>query len=781
MSKSWLIALYAVMASAQQVPTTPNLHLNLPTPKSYYEPGTLNWGPALNYNSSLLDQILNGFENPHTGPGDIPVWNGTEWVFFAGNTVGTQAFAETLTGIPLWITPLISTASAPSSDSVPVMGAGTQTIASYRALTGNGTKVVTANAAGTATNCAVWDSSGNIGDSGNPCAGSVTYTAPFTGGVNRSSTSKWSDQISIIDFGADPTGAANSTSAIQAALNVASSSRAGAAAYMPCGTYLLTGTATLNLPAQSLVGENESCVHLNYTGSASAIVWQMSPFTTNPAGEMSGFTLTCTSSAANGILSGQIVGSYWHDLDVSGCNNSGAAAIHLHNAGNLSTWTERNTFVNVSVGGTGTARNFHGFLLDSDNGGDSFGFNRFLDIKMNVSTAQDGFFLSSGFFYNSILTAVCNADNNAGGTMGAICFHSNGNWDSNVITLDGEWQNTGSGTGTAYAVQIESGARFANLKGSNVNVFTTGGAQLGVNNLVAASNSPNQSLVEGSSVTGWDTGTFTLNTVTTTPQPTQRANYGSLGLLVGTNVESPYVSMFNGSANKFLVGTVPTSDNIGQMIDVFDVDTFGEATAYGKMFVSPDGRISGGSAPGSIDGNAALNVGAYTSAHRSGFTNTYLLSTNGINESMSADPNFSGGWGFVEGTNIAHPMAWAYTLDPNDFEIYEKSFQTPLITSSLVAAITHGGNAVLKGHLNQQTGSNNIAGTCAVAGATSCSFTFTVAFNSAPVCTATPYFEMASAGAPRWWISNPTTTACTVNFEAAQTGTIGFTVAGNPN
>lgn len=647
-------------------------------------------------------------------------------------------------------------------------------------FTGTGSRIVTSTTSSkTPGDCGAWDSSGNIIDSGSSCSPTpVTSLNQLTfqqagSSLTRNAQTKAREVFSVTDYGVDAT-------AFNTAITYAQGTRGGAEVFIPCGPYTLSATITVSKPNVSLIGENENCVQISYTGAASAIVWQMSPFTTNPAGEMSGFTLTGTSSATNGILSGQIVGSYWHDIDVSGFTGAGAAAIHFHNAGNLATWTERNVFVNVSTGGTGTARNTHGWLFDSDNAGDSFGYNNFADIKVNVGTGQEGFTLGSGFMYNlPALNMVCNMDNSIAGSTGPICIRSQGNWDSNAIQIRGEFQNTGSGTGTPYAVQMDSGGKFANLLGSRVNVFTTGGVQLGVNNLNSASNTPSQTLVQQSSITSWDTGTFTLGSASTSPQPIQRGNYGSVGLLIGTNIESPYVSMFNASGNKFVVGTVANANNIGQMVDDFDVDTVGQGTLYSKLFVSPDGRFSNGHAPGSIDGDAAVLLGAYTnSSHRSGYTNIYMLSTTGINESMAADPNFSGGWGFIEGVNIAHPMAWAYQLDPVDFGFYEKNFQTPLLTSNLVGAVTHGGNLAMNGHVNQPSGSNNIAGTCSMSGTTSCTFTYSTPFINTPLCSVTANFDVGASN--RIW-TTPGTNSCAANASAASTGSFTLTVFGNPN
>lgn len=608
---------------------------------------------------------------------------------------------------------------------------------------------------------------------------SVAYLPPYTGGITRTSTSKWAEEVSVQDFGADPTGVVDSSGAFQAAVNVGASSRGGVAAKIPCGSYTLGSTVTMALPTQSLIGENEGCVHLNYIGTSSAIIWQMSPFTTNPAGEMSGFTLICLSAAQNGILSGQIVGSWMHNIDVSGCTQAGAAAIHLHNAGTFTTWTERNHYgPELSTGGIGANRNAIGFLLSSDNPADSFGYNVFEDIKVNASTGQEGFRLASGFFYNSSINmSACNIENNVAGTVGPICIRSHGNWDGNLLQLHGEFQNSGGGTGTPYRFQVDAGGRFSNLKGSNIDVLAPGGAQVADNVIPAAASSPNVTLVQGTAQTSWDTGTFTLGGVVTTPQPIQRANFGSLGLLIGNNIESPYVSMFQGTGDKFQWLTVPSGSPIGSGIDIGGVDLFGNlfSSAYHTQC---NALLSNCNAPGTIDGAAIMNIGATTSVHRSGLTNSYYLTTTGINESTSGDPNFSGGNGFVEGANIAHPMSWCYVLDPNCYEWYAKTFQTPLNSGNKLAGLSNLGDFALKGHLNQIGAAHNIGGTVSLSATDNGSASF-AAFNSPPLCFVTVFTTAAPPNVA--YGCQTTTTGITVWAASAVTATFNYFLVGNPD
>ena len=69
-----------------------------------------------------------------------------------------------------------------------------------------------------------------VGDSTN-----IIYTPPFTGGVAETLSAKLAQTVSVQDFGADPTGAIDSTSAIASAVNSLPSS--GGIVMFPPGTY----------------------------------------------------------------------------------------------------------------------------------------------------------------------------------------------------------------------------------------------------------------------------------------------------------------------------------------------------------------------------------------------------------------------------------------------------------------------------------------------------------------------------------------------------------------
>jgi hypothetical protein len=73
-----------------------------------------------------------------------------------------------------------------------------------------------------------------------PDACGVTYDPPFTGAVPYPVCEKLAQTVSVLDFGADPTGATDSSTEIQAALD------ASAVVYFPSGDYLISTPVQMN-------------------------------------------------------------------------------------------------------------------------------------------------------------------------------------------------------------------------------------------------------------------------------------------------------------------------------------------------------------------------------------------------------------------------------------------------------------------------------------------------------------------------------------------------------
>ena len=96
--------------------------------------------------------------------------------------------------------------------------------------------------------------------------------------------------VNVLDYGADLTGVADSTSAIQAAIN------AGSSIFVPAGTYRITSTITLNA-GSSLRGEGIEVTNFNSTASGFTFEKLNANSTAVIQGpQFSGFSLTTTGS-----------------------------------------------------------------------------------------------------------------------------------------------------------------------------------------------------------------------------------------------------------------------------------------------------------------------------------------------------------------------------------------------------------------------------------------------------------------------------------------------------
>lgn len=90
----------------------------------------------------------------------------------------------------------------------------------------------------------------------------VPYTPPGTGAVTRTVSAKLSESVSVLDFGADPTGTIDSTAAMNAA------HATGNLIYYPAGVYKFTSGITI--PGGGIVGDGSYKTFLNTTDTTSA-------------------------------------------------------------------------------------------------------------------------------------------------------------------------------------------------------------------------------------------------------------------------------------------------------------------------------------------------------------------------------------------------------------------------------------------------------------------------------------------------------------------------------
>jgi hypothetical protein len=158
----------------------------------------------------------------------------------------------------------------------------------------------------------------------------VAYTPPFTGSVTTNVEDKLAQYVSVMDFGADPTGTVDSTAALQAARDylagLAASNIAMPALIFPGGTYLYS--VSPNWAISSVVVLPEGEVKLRYTGVGTAVVIDagISGFAYNVTfGSLDNyFKIEAPSTAQNGIFCRSVHHSNVF-VNVRGCGATWAA------------------------------------------------------------------------------------------------------------------------------------------------------------------------------------------------------------------------------------------------------------------------------------------------------------------------------------------------------------------------------------------------------------------------------------------------------------------------
>jgi hypothetical protein len=134
----------------------------------------------------------------------------------------------------------------------------------------------------------------------------IGFIQSGTGAVATTVQTKLREIISVLDFGADPTGAANSATAINSAIVAA----AGKCIYIPSGVYKCNSPILFQTSNTELIGDGASTV---LWGNHSGIVLEVSP----TSGLLSSITvsqLVCWSPTGAGFQASQTINSTFADL-----------------------------------------------------------------------------------------------------------------------------------------------------------------------------------------------------------------------------------------------------------------------------------------------------------------------------------------------------------------------------------------------------------------------------------------------------------------------------------
>ena len=237
------------------------------------------------------------------------------------------------------------------------------------------------------------------------------YTATGTGAVTRTSHDKFSDVVSVKDFGAVGDGLTDDTLSIQRAL------AASYCVFVPEGTYLMTGTIELT-SQRSLIGMGQASILKCQSTGFNAIevngrgtVIQNLRIESGATGiKFYGKDSECTQ---NGVSDVQIIGA---DIGiVLDGYSDGAKPCYWNN------------FHQVLIEQPGT----HGVHLTKSGAGDTPNANKFHKVRVyskGAETSGSGFYVEYGALNNSFLDCEANMNGTA-----AACFRAGA--DSNKTML----------------------------------------------------------------------------------------------------------------------------------------------------------------------------------------------------------------------------------------------------------------------------------------------------------------------------------------------------------
>lgn len=216
----------------------------------------------------------------------------------------------------------------------------------------------------------------------------LAFTQTGTGAAARTVASKFTEYVSVKDFGATGDGVTDDTTAIQNAFNTA----AGIAVYFPSGTYVVSSTVTVS--ASKLVfGDGSNSTTITFTGTAPDEVLNIAA--TDVTVENLKIAVTVNSGTGSVVtisLSGSDVSRLvLRDLYITGNVYSGASATHGIKLGDA---TDANDCLVSNV-------NFfqHNFAFFTGNGFGTSGNNaaRWIFENCIVNTVKRGFSFNSDF------------------------------------------------------------------------------------------------------------------------------------------------------------------------------------------------------------------------------------------------------------------------------------------------------------------------------------------------------------------------------------------------
>ena len=315
------------------------------------------------------------------------------------------------------------------------------------------------------------------------------------------------DWVNVVTaYGADPTGSADSTTAIQAALNAVAS---GGVVYLPAGTYKVSAPLILPAVGMTLAGDTgamqsgagspgvgtiirpssswaqggavvpavvigggaprQTIQDLWINGSSvSTVDVEAIDFSTSSGGHTL-YRVGINNFTSWGVYASGFLGWYADTLIIQSCG-SNSVSLHQVNSGaggyycdasdsyEHNVHTQSNTGIGMYIGGgdhrlvscRADISTTKGFYLNCFNGGSGLGYGAYLTGCGSQANQQEGYYCTGGGHttYGPYFLANCqSASDGQGGTYGAL------NAVGRIVVSLAEFEVTGNGTYPAYGVK----------------------------------------------------------------------------------------------------------------------------------------------------------------------------------------------------------------------------------------------------------------------------------------------------------------------------------------
>jgi len=390
------------------------------------------------------------------------------------------------------------------------------------------------------------------------------YYQGSSGSVNRAINLKLAEVVSVLDFGADSTGATNCYAAVQAALNT------GKSIYFPAGTYLINTTVT-PLANQKIFGAGMGQTIINSV--AQSAVTNIFTITANNV-SITDLTININTNGQTQIRAftfgtgtvTTVVGFYMNNVTINGITAvAGNVGFYINNC-NLSNVYINNSQFKLLLFGFYKGNGDTSIQLNHNWAGCYFtSCTDCININSNVSAWSD-VTVTDCFFYNINQYSVSFAGSTCGRATVTGCH---------FVTTSVE------------AIHIEAGASGISIVGNQFSNCSN----TGVNGNIHIIDGSNNITITGNSIDGTISGTSSLITI----QQGGGASPYDIGIDNNTfkcnasNTYGIFISTSNGIA---LTNNIFDNVNSGSKINAFITAASSNIVGYSNYFNNPKYLVS---------------------------------------------------------------------------------------------------------------------------------------------------------------------------------------------